>query len=78
MKTPDKLREASREELLKSGLVTFEDVEVKTIEKFDEAAFRVIISDGRNWLGRRVVIAIGVADTFPEIEGYSDNYITGM
>lgn len=40
--------------------------------------FTASSSDGKQWCGRKIILANGVRDVFPDIEGYADCWAKGM
>lgn len=73
-----KYKASSREELLRTGYCTFVDVRVEKIEKSDSELFQAIDSNGKSWFGRKVLIATGEKDVFPDLEGYDKLYAKRM
>lgn len=71
---PSRFREKSRKELKKTGLVDFISASVQTIEKKDDGLFHVTTSDGVEWVGRKVLLAMGVEFQFLDIPGYKDSF----
>jgi thioredoxin reductase len=78
-RTPEEMKEASRKELLDSagGLTTFVDAEVTKIEKTSNKLFEATDDSGAKWLGRKVLLATGTRDIFPDIPGYADLFAKG-
>lgn len=72
------MKEASRKELLDSGLTTFVDAQVTKIEKTSNMSFEATDDSGAKWLGRKVLLATGTRDIFPDIPGYPELYAKGM
>jgi gliotoxin/aspirochlorine biosynthesis thioredoxin reductase len=77
-KSPEEYREASREELRKSGLVTFVNTQITHVERTEEGMFEASDATGQSWLGRKVLLATGMQDVFPDLTGYLENYSTRM
>lgn len=75
---PEKLREASREELRGSKLCHFVDAAVQRVKKLDNGLFQAIDAHSELWLGRKLLLAIGVEDDFPNLPGYKENYPARM
>lgn len=75
---PRKFREAAKAELLNTGLVSFVDVDVDRVDHRVDRLFEATDAHGRRWLGRKFVLAIGVEDVFPNLEGYEKSYTKGM
>lgn len=78
-KNPEEFRAAARENIL-SGYETvqFHDTTVEKLEKTDEGSFKATDKDGAVWTGKKVVLATGVTDIYPEIKGYDDCWVKGM
>lgn len=79
-KDPNDFRGAARQNILDGyQTVQFVDVELKSIRKTDKELFEVV-GDGedKRWIGRKVILATGSMDIFPEIEGYGDCWSKGM
>lgn len=72
--SPEKLREASRAELQESGLCCFVEAEVERAEKLSNGLFQATDSNGGLWLGKKILLATGVKDIFPSLDGYQENY----
>jgi len=73
-------RAAARKDLERYGVqaVTYENAEVTTAKKLDDDLFRLTGVDGRSWEGRKLILASGVVDVMPNIEGYAECWISGM
>ena len=67
------LRAATREELLGTGLVTFRDSEAQEVKRV-EIGFEIVDSEGKSWTGKKLLIASGKQNVFPDIPGYAENY----
>lgn len=77
-RSPAEFREQSRKDLLSryEGL-QFVDKKVDEVKKVD-SGFQAIDADGKTWTGRRLVLATGWKDQFPDIPGYADCWAKGM
>lgn len=76
---PAALRLAARSEiLLRYKTVTFHDTALTGIAKNERGNFEATGTDGQSWLGRSVILAAGVQDILPDIEGYDECWVTGM
>ena len=75
---PEIVRERTRKELSKPGLVQFIDADIKNLEKINDGLFKVTSDSEQHWLGRRLLLATGAVDIFPDIKGYEDCYTRGM
>ena len=69
----EELRSTSRQELLRTGLVTFVDCEARFVHK-TELGFDIIDDGGQRWKGRKVLLTTGKHDVLPDIPGYAENY----
>lgn len=83
--TPNTIRERMESELLDrySEYLTIEKTEIKKIDNISEAQTSLFVaadSDGREWRGRKVVLATGVSDILPSqtIPGYDDCWVKGI
>jgi thioredoxin reductase len=75
---PSEFRAAAKKDLERYGTVKVEDGEVTSIKKTDEGLFEAVGSNGQVWIGRKLVLATGVTDVFPDVPGYGDCWISGM
>lgn len=73
-KDPNELREVCRNELRATGLVQFVPLRVVSATKGPDGLFGVVDSEGGHWKGRKILLALGVLETFPDIEGFAENY----
>lgn len=48
------------------------------IKKTEQCLFQVLDKDGNSWEGRKVILATGVVDLYPDIEGYDECWVSGM
>ncbi|MCJ1471419.1 hypothetical protein MMC13_000058 [Lambiella insularis] len=78
-KNPNDFRAAARENLA-SGYQTviFCDVAVKKLQKKEDGQFGVIDEEGNQWAGKKIILATGVSDIYPSIEGYDDCWVNGI
>ncbi|KAK5636792.1 hypothetical protein RRF57_012504 [Xylaria bambusicola] len=77
-RTPAEMREASRKELVSTGLTTFVDATAESVLRTSEGLFEVTDNTGSRWQGRTLLLATGSTDIFPDLEGYLDLYTRGM
>jgi thioredoxin reductase len=72
-------RAASRKDLLaRYNTTQFQDVKVDSIARTDAGLFKAIDATNKEWLGRKVLLATGVRDIYPDIEGYDECWGYGM
>jgi thioredoxin reductase len=77
--SPAEFRREARERILaRYDTIQFENIEIRSVQKTEEGYFRAFDSLDRVWTGRKLVLASGVRDTFPEIEGYGECWGRGM
>ena len=80
-KSPEEVRTSARKELLSSyDSAAYFETEIKEItEQEDGKTFKVTAKDGhRSWIGRKVILATGARDIYPEIEGYAECWPASM
>lgn len=58
--------------------IEIQDVKVKGVESLENGHFKAISEGDEEWYGKKVVLATGVEDVFPDIQGYSESWIKGM
>ena len=68
---PEMFRTTAKQNI-QSGYATiqFADVKVTKIEKLNDSHFIIKDSNGKDWNFRKVILAVGSSDTYPEITGY--------
>ena len=78
-KDPNDFRAAAKENII-SGYqsATFQDTTIEKLRKNDNALFEATDRDGNLWFGRKVILATGVVDIYPDIQGYDECWVTGM
>lgn len=76
---PSEFRKKGREDLLKRySTVQFQDTKVESVSKTPAGLFELKDAHGKSWTGKKVVIATGIRDIPPDIQGYSDCWARGM
>jgi thioredoxin reductase len=76
--SPDTFRTKAREELLRNyETVAFQEKTIIKATKVD-GGFEVEDTDGSIWKGKKLVLATGVEDVYPAIEGYAECWPSGM
>jgi thioredoxin reductase len=71
---PSEFRQKSRKELERTGLVDFISATAEVIKKEDDGLFSVKTSDGVEWVGRKLLLAMGARFSFLDIPGYEENF----
>lgn len=76
---PGEFRATAQQQALKnySGLQV-QPVEVKTVVKESDSLFVATDSSGKAWRGRKLILASGNEDVFPNLEGYADAWTQRM
>ena len=76
---PREYRAAAREELkTRYDTVHFIDLAVTEVTKDERGSFHAIDASGKHWRSKKLILATGVKDIFPDIPGYEDAWSTGM
>jgi thioredoxin reductase len=71
-------RAKAREELLCNyETVAFQDATITKVTKVD-GGFEVEDTEGSTWQGKKLVLATGVEDLYPAIDGYAECWPSGM
>ncbi|KAI1322271.1 thioredoxin reductase [Xylariaceae sp. FL0255] len=65
---------ASRRELEKTGLVDFVNARIQSVEKMVDGTFKATDATGKQWIGRKVLLAFGSSNVFPSIPGYAESF----
>ncbi|CZT21194.1 related to thioredoxin reductase [Ramularia collo-cygni] len=71
--SPAAFREKSRQDLLdRYDTIRFEDVAIEAVRKNAAGLFEADDATGRTWTGRKLMLATGVRDVYPDIPGYDE------
>ncbi|KAH9905800.1 hypothetical protein F4778DRAFT_727519 [Xylariomycetidae sp. FL2044] len=69
--SPEEFRAKARKDILSNySTVQFVDVGVTRIAKESDSHFKVADANGKEWDVRKVILAVGSSDTYPDIKGY--------
>ena len=72
-------RASARKELTERYSTTsFVDQKVEKLHKRADGLFDALDADGRSYTGRKVILASGVKDMYPDIEGFAECWGKGM
>jgi gliotoxin/aspirochlorine biosynthesis thioredoxin reductase len=74
---PAEIRALGRKDLERYGNTTFAETRVTKISRQQVGSqqhFLASNAEGQQWQGRSVVLAAGVRDQFPDLEGYAENW----
>jgi thioredoxin reductase len=78
-RSPAEFRAKARDDLLaRYNTIQFVDTRIESVAKTPTGAFQTTDSTGKVWEGKKLVLATGVRDVPPEIEGYDDVWGTAM
>ena len=72
--TPVEFLQTAREQLLAYRTVSYVTSTVETAERADDGTFLLRLADGSELTSLRVVLATGVVDACPELEGFAEHY----
>jgi thioredoxin reductase len=79
---PAEFRHIAAEQIKAYGTVDFLEAEIVAMNAYTQNGaantFHVAAADGRTWQGRKLALAMGCIDVFPEIEGYAENWPQDM
>ncbi|KAI1357075.1 FAD/NAD(P)-binding domain-containing protein [Xylaria sp. FL0043] len=72
-KSPQAFRSSTRSDIMSGySSIQFADVAVAKIEKKSDAHFILLDADDKEWAFRKVILAVGSSDSYPDIEGYAE------
>lgn len=78
-RNPAEFRKKARDDVLaRYQTIQFVDKKIETVQKTPEGYFQAIDASGQVWRGRRLVLATGVRDLIPDIDGYDECWGRGM
>lgn len=78
-KPSSEYRSAARENILSQyDTVKVINVTIDLVKKADDGGFEAIDKNGKVWKGKKLVLASGIEDVFPEIEGFAQCWGKGM
>ena len=76
---PADFRKKGREDILKRySTINFQDTEIQRVAKTEKGQFELEDVHGRKWTGKKLVLATGIRDVYPDIEGYDECWGLGM
>jgi thioredoxin reductase len=77
-KAPEDYRKATREEISRYPNIQFRELEITYIVKTREARFLIMDANYTMWTGRKMILATGSTDVFPNIDGYEELWAVSM
>ena len=76
---PKAYRKAARTELMtRYDTVKLIDHAVKSVVKDGHGGFKATDTEGKEWSGKKLILASGVRDILPDIPGYDECWVKGM
>jgi gliotoxin/aspirochlorine biosynthesis thioredoxin reductase len=79
---PREFRAAARKNIVDYyTTIDFVNADVVTLEEGHDRGQQLLTAtdrEGKFWRGRKLILAVGVEDLFPKIEGYADCWAKGM
>ena len=78
-KNPTAFRTQAKEDLLSHySTMQVAQGEVVEIQKRDDSHFELKDADGKTWASKKIILAVGTVDNFPDIGGYAENWASRM
>ncbi|KAI8277822.1 Thioredoxin reductase [Colletotrichum sp. SAR11_57] len=78
-RNPADFRSKARSDLLaRYETITFEETNVESLRRNSEGRFEAEDARGATWTGKKIVLASGMRDVYPEIQGYDDVWGRGV
>ncbi|KAF1362622.1 thioredoxin reductase [Lizonia empirigonia] len=78
-RNPEEFRKAARKDLTDRYQTTrFVRSKVEKLTKLPDGSFEALDFDGKSYKGKKVVLATGVEDLYPDIAGYDDCWGCGI
>ncbi|KAH8427540.1 NAD(P)/FAD-dependent oxidoreductase [Aspergillus melleus] len=75
-RNPAEFRAKARSEILShSANINIVDVHLTAARKINDSLFEVADEAGKTWQGRKVILATGSEDIFPDIPGYAESWV---
>lgn len=77
---PREFRQKARDDIAKRyDTIEFKDnITIDSVKKNEAGYFEACDSVGMIWRGRKLALAMGVCDVYPDIEGYGECWGSGM
>lgn len=75
----EQVRKYGHTDFFETELVNFRETSIMLHENQEPVqGFEVEDTDGKVWKGRKLVLAMGCVDVFPDIQGYRENWPENM
>ncbi|KAF2654216.1 FAD/NAD(P)-binding domain-containing protein [Lophiostoma macrostomum CBS 122681] len=76
---PSEFRAAAIKDFERYGTVSVERATVELVKKDEnKGVFEATTTDGRTFAAKKLILATGVEDVFPDIPGYSECWVSGI
>jgi thioredoxin reductase len=76
---PAEFRAKAKADLLaRYNTIQFKETLVESIQRTNKGHFEAVDSEGVTWTGKKVVLATGAKDIYPDIPGYDDVWGRGV
>lgn len=76
---PADFRAAARRDILaRYDTVQFQEAKIETVRRTEDGRFEATDAKGTTWLGKKLVLASGMRDVYPDIPGYDDVWGRGV
>lgn len=78
-RAPAEYREAARKNILERyDTVHIENTEIESVERTPTGQFMAKDTKGATWVGKKLILATGSREVFPDIPGYVECWATSM
>lgn len=78
-RSPAQFREEATKEILNNySTLQIENTELVKASKLDDSLFEVADANGNKWQGKKLILATGSGEIFPDIPGYADAWTKRM
>lgn len=78
-RNPADFRAKAREDILaRYETIKFEETKIELVRRTSDGRFEAKDAKGTTWTGKKVVLASGMQDIYPDIPGYDDAWGRGV
>ncbi|MCJ1348977.1 hypothetical protein MMC31_007210 [Peltigera leucophlebia] len=76
---PAEFRGAARDDILRRyNTIQFQNTTIQSVKKTSHGHFEATDAQGKVWTGRKLMLATGVRDVYPDVDGYGDCWARGI
>ncbi|GAB1317428.1 Thioredoxin reductase [Madurella fahalii] len=76
---PADFRAAARRDILaRYDTIQFQETKIESVRRREDGRFEATDAKGTTWLGKKLVLASGMKDVYPDIPGYDDVWGRGV